>query len=155
MSSARQTGVLLLARYSIKVVKLNTTKTEALDSLHVQATVKNKYILLLIYRHEIGNENCTRFYDEVENVIKNRTAVICGDFNSASINWPALNGATEGMRLIKFEEETFRHQTVQTPARQNNILRFTFLRAKISFMPARSANPCYQICTEYSSKSAK
>ncbi len=90
-------GVLLYAKYYIKVVKISITDVDAYDSLYVEVTGKDKkYVLGVIYRPpKQSEENDKKLYNEIKSVIKDKNAVICGDFNNPSVNWSTLSSDRE------------------------------------------------------------
>ncbi len=65
-------------------------------------------------------------YNEIKSVIKDKNAVICGDFNNPSVNWSTLTGNRGGQRLIDLVEDAFLWQSVQKPTRGSNILDLVF-----------------------------
>ena len=121
-------GVLLYVKKGIKAVQLNKADVDAYDSLYIETAVRNrKYVIGVIYRPPKQNEdNDKALYKEIKDLIKNKNAVICGDFNNPSVNWSTLSGDREGQRLVDFSEEAFLHQAVDTPTRGNNILDLVF-----------------------------
>ncbi len=61
-----------------------------------------KYVLGVIYRPPKQNkENGKKLYNEIKCIIKDKNAVICGDFNNPSVNWSTLSSDREGKRLIE------------------------------------------------------
>ncbi len=57
-----------------------------------------KYVLGVIYRPpKQTEENDKQFYHEIKSVIKDKNAVICGDFNNPSVIWSTLT-------IVKEEE---------------------------------------------------
>ncbi len=86
-----------------------------------------KYILGVGYRPpKQSGETDMRIYDEIRSKIKDKNAVMCGDFSNPSMNWSTLSGDREGRRLIGLAEDAFLWQSVQTPTRGNNILDLVF-----------------------------
>ena len=71
-------------------------------------------------------ENDMRLYNEIKSIIKDKNAVICGDFNNPSVNWSTLHGDREGQRLIGLAEDAFLWQLVRDPTRGENILDVVF-----------------------------
>ena len=127
-------GVLLYVKHGINVIKLSKTDVEEYDSLYVEIkNNKKKYILGVVYRPpKQTEENDMRLYNEIKSVIKDKNAVICGDFNNPSVNWSTLTGDREGRRLIGLAEDAFLWQSVQKPTRGNNILDLVFKNDKQS-----------------------
>ena len=121
-------GVLLYVKNGIKAVKISKTDVDTYDSLYVEVTKKNrKYVLGVVYRPpKQSEENDIMLYNEIKSIIKDKNAVVCGDFNNPSVNWSSLTSDREGKRLIEFAEEAFLCQTVHTPTRGNNILDLVF-----------------------------
>ncbi len=70
---------------------------------------------------KLSEENDMALYNEIKSVIKDKNAVICGDFNNLSVNWSTLTGNREGQRLIDLVEDAFLWQSVQKPTRGSNI----------------------------------
>ncbi len=69
------------------------------DSLYVEVTEKNKkYVLGVIYRSPKQTEENDKkiLYNEIKSIIKDKNAVISGDFNNPSVNWSALSSDREG-----------------------------------------------------------
>ncbi len=87
------------------------------ESLYVEMKVSGKKIILgVIYRPpKLSEESESKLYDEIKNIINNKNAVICGDFNKPSVNWLVLSGDSEGRRLINFAEEAFFHKWFRRP----------------------------------------
>ena len=121
-------GVLLYIKNEITAIKVSKTDVEEYDSLYVEIKNNNKkYILGVVYRPpKQTEENDMRLYNEIKSVIKDKNAVICGDFNNPSVDWSTLTGDREGRRLIDLAEDAFLWQSVQTPTRGNNILDLVF-----------------------------
>ena len=110
----------------MKVVKINKTNVDAYDTM---LKLREKmYTLGVVYRPpKLSEENDKILYDEIKSVIKDKNAVICGDFNNPSVNWSTLTADREGIRLLELTEEAFLYQIVQTPTRGNNILDLIFM----------------------------
>ncbi len=102
-------GVLLYAKTYINVVKISKTDVDAYDSLYVEVTEKNKKnVLDVVYRPpKQTRENYKKLYNEIKSIIKDKNAIICGDFNNPSVNWQTLSSDREGRRLIELAEEVF------------------------------------------------
>ncbi len=85
----------------------------------MEVTEKNKkYVLGVIYRPPKQTEEIDKkLYNEIKSFIKDKNAVICGDFNNPSVNWSTLSSDREGRRFIELAEEAFLYQTVQNPIR--------------------------------------
>ena len=117
-------GVLLYVKNGINVIKVSKIDVEEYDSLYVEIKNNNRgYILGVVYRPpKQTEENDMRLYNEIKSIIKDKNAVICGDFNNPSVNWSTLTGDREGGRLIGLVEDAFLRQSVRKPTRGNNIL---------------------------------
>ena len=115
-------GGVLHAKNDMKVVKINKINVDAYDTmLKLRKKIRN------IYRPpKLSEENDRILYDEIRSVIKDKNAVICGDFNNPSVNWSTLTADRERTRLLELTEEAFLYQIVQTPTRGNNILDLIF-----------------------------
>ena len=76
---------------------------------------KKKYIYILgvVYRpQKLSEENYIILYDEIRSVIKDKYAVIYGDYNNPSVNWSTLTADREGTRLLELTEEAVLYQIV-------------------------------------------
>lgn len=80
---------MIYTKSNLDVIQLTTMEREAHYSLYVRATIKNEnYILKVNYWPPKWNyEKEENLYAETENVIKNKSAVFCGDFRD-----PLLTG---------------------------------------------------------------
>lgn len=54
-----------------------------------------------------SEENEMMLYIEINSINIDINAVICGDFNSPSVNWSTVKGDREGRILIGVAEDTF------------------------------------------------
>ncbi len=91
---------------NMNVVQIKKIDEVEYDSLYVEVKVSGKKVILgVIYRPpKLSEENEINLYDEIKNIIKNKNAVICGDFSHPSVNWSGLSCDSEGRRLINFAE---------------------------------------------------
>ena len=107
-------GVLIYVKNGINIIKLSKIDVEEYDTLYVEIKNNKKtYILRVVYRPpKQTEENDIRLYNEIKSVIKDKNAVICGDFNNPSVNWSTLTGDREGRRLIGLAEDAFLWQSV-------------------------------------------
>ena len=80
-------GVLLYVKNGIKAVKISKTDVDTYDSLYVEVTKKNrKYVLGVVYRPpKQSEENNIMLYNEIKSIIKDKNAVVCGDFNPGTL----------------------------------------------------------------------
>ena len=108
-------GVLIYVKTGINAIKISKTDVEEYDSLYVEIKNNNKkYILGVVYRPpKQSEEKDLMLYNEIRSVIKDKNAVICGDFNNPSVNWSTLTGDREGRRLIGLAEDAFLWQFVK------------------------------------------
>ncbi len=122
-------GVLIYLKDGINANKLSKVDVEEYDSLYIEINNNNKkYILGVVYRPpKQSEENDMRLYNEIKSIIKDKNAVICGDFNNPSVNWSTQTGDREGRRLIDLAEDAFLWQSVKRPTRGNNILDLVFM----------------------------
>ncbi len=115
-------GVLIYVKTGVDATKVSKIDVEPYDSLYVEIK-KNyrKYILGVIYRPpKLSEENDMALYNEIKSVIKDKNAVICGDFHNPSVNWSTLTGNHD---LV---EDGFLWHSVQKPTRGSNILDLVF-----------------------------
>ncbi len=52
----------------------------------------------------------TALYEEIKSSIRNKNALIVGDFNCPGINWNSTQGDQEGSRPIEIVEDSFLSQ---------------------------------------------
>ncbi len=80
-----------------------------------------------VYRHPKSQAvQDTALSEEIESIIRNKQAVIVGDFNCPSINWTSMNGDREEKRLIEMAKDAFLTQIVTQPKREKNISDLVF-----------------------------
>ncbi len=88
-------------------------RTEALsaqnyDTVYVELTTTgNKKLLVAnVYRppKQMRTDD-TALYEEIKSSIRNKNAVIVGDFNCPGINWNSMQGDQEGSRLLEMVED--------------------------------------------------
>ncbi len=60
----------------------------------------------------------TALYEEIQSTIRNKNAIIVGDFNCPNINWDSMHGDQEGSRLIEMVEDSFLSHRYPTDARK-------------------------------------
>ncbi len=95
---------MIYVKNGIHATKLSEIDVEPYDSLYVEIKKNNKkYTLGVVYRPpKLSEENDVMLYNEIKSVIKDKNAVIWGDFNNSSVSWSTLMGDREGRRLIDF-----------------------------------------------------
>ena len=89
----------------------------------------NKHALLsVIYRPPHRNvAQDEALYSHLTTVIRDKAAIIIGDFNCKNINWLDLTANDrEGDLLLNFSKDNFLFQRVKEPTRGNNILDLVF-----------------------------
>ncbi len=57
----------------------------------------------------------TALYEEIRSSIRNKNALIVGDFNCPGINWNSMQGDQEGSRLLEMVDDSFVSQIVTQP----------------------------------------
>ncbi len=63
-----------------------------------------------------GNQShISVLYEEIQTTIRNKNAVVIGDFNCSNINWNLMHGDQEGNRLVDMVEDSFLSQLVTQP----------------------------------------
>ncbi len=103
-------SVLIYVKTGIDATKVSKIDVEPYDSLYVEIKKNNRkyYILGVVYRPpKLSEENDMALYNESKSVIKDKNAMICGDFNNPSVRWSTLTGNREGQRLIDLVEDAF------------------------------------------------
>ncbi len=87
-------------------------------------TTGNKKLLIgIVYRppKQLRTDD-TALYEEIQSTLRNKNAIIVGDFTCPNINWNSMHGDQEGSRLIEMFEDSFLSQIFTQPTRGNNIL---------------------------------
>ncbi len=84
----------------------------------------NKKIMVgIVYRppKQLRTDD-TALHEEIQSTIRNKNAIIVGDFNCPNINWNSMHEDQEGSWLNEMVEDSFLSQIVTQPTRWNNIL---------------------------------
>jgi ribonuclease P/MRP protein subunit RPP40 len=124
-SNKKGGGVMCYVKTSLAATKVEKHDAEKYDSVYVEIPTKNnkKTIIATIYRppKQQANDDAA-LYEEVHTLIRNKHAVVVGDFNCPNVDWETMSGDQEGKRLIDMVEDSFLTQVVRQPTRNDNIL---------------------------------
>ena len=118
-------GVICYVKSTLSALKISKQDAEKYDSVYVELTTSSnkKLTVATIYRppkQQLADD--AALYDEIHSIIRNKDAVIVGDFNCPNVNWDLMSGDQEGNRLIEMVEDTFLTQIVSQATREDNIL---------------------------------
>ncbi len=117
-------GVVYYVKSTLSAVKIEKEDAQNYDSIYVELTNRNKKVTIAtIYRPPKQQPaDDAALYEESQTTIRNKNAVVIGDFNWPNINWNLIHGDQEGNRLVDILEDSFLSQLVTQPTRGNNIL---------------------------------
>lgn len=117
-------GVILYVKNSISAIEIEKVNRPGYESVYVKLKVNRKNLIVAtIYRPpKTTKVNDKLLYNELEAIIKTKTALICGDFNLPHIDWKLLTSDTEGSRLLKLMDKLYLSQYVKEPTLDNNVL---------------------------------
>ncbi len=76
--------------------------------------MRNKKLMVaIVYRppKQLRTDD-TALYEEIQSTIRNKNAVIIGDFNCPNINWNSMHGDQKDSRLIEMVDDSFLSQIV-------------------------------------------
>ncbi len=115
----------MLRQNTFSAIKIEKQDAQNYDTVHVELTTtgNKKLLVAIVYRPpKQTRTDDTALYEEIQSTIRNKNAIIVGDFNCPSINWNSMQGDQEGSRLIEMVEVSFISQIVTQPTRGNNML---------------------------------
>ncbi len=117
-------GVISYAKSTLSAIKIEKQDAQNHDSVYVELTTGNKKVTVAtVYRPPKQQPaDAAALYEEMQTTIRNKNAVVNGDFNCLNINWNLMHGDQEGNRLVEMVEDSFLSQLVTQPRRRNNIL---------------------------------
>ena len=117
-------GVILYVKDTIHATEIEKVNRPAYESVYVKIKINRKHLILAtIYRPpKTTLENDNLLYDEIESIVKTKTAIVCGDFNLPHVNWKLFASDNEGSRLLKLTKKLYLSQFVRKPTLDNNIL---------------------------------
>ncbi len=110
-------GVICYVRSTLSVVKVEKQDVQNYESIYVELTNgKKKVTVATVYRppkQQLADD--AALYEKIQTTIRNKNAVVIGDFNCPNINRNLMHGDLEGNRLVL-------SQLVTQPTRGNYIL---------------------------------
>ncbi len=96
-------GVICYVKSTLSAVKIEKEDAQKDDSIYVEFTNGNKKVTIATaYRppKQQPADNAA-LYEEIQTTIRNKNAVVIGDFNCPNINWNLMHGDQEGNRLVE------------------------------------------------------
>ncbi len=117
-------GVISYVNSTLSAAKIEKEDAQNYDSIYVELTNRNKKVTIAtVYRPPKQQPtDDAALYEEIQTTIRNKKAVVIGDFNCPNISWNLMHGDKEGNRLVEMVEDSFLSQLVTQPTRGNNIL---------------------------------
>ncbi len=102
-------GVICYVKTTLSAVKIEKQEAQNYDSIYVELTDGNqKVTVATVYRPSKRQPaDDAELYEEIQNTIRNKNAVVLGDFNCPNINWNLMHGDQEGNRLVDMVEDSF------------------------------------------------
>ncbi len=100
----------MLRQNTLSAMKIEKQETQNYDTVYVELTTtgNKKLMVAIVYRppKQMQTDD-TALYEEIQSTIRNKNAVIVGDFNCPNINWNSMQGDQEGSRLTEMVEDLF------------------------------------------------
>ncbi len=117
-------GVIFYVKTTLSTVKIEKQEAQNYDSIYVELTNGNQKVTVATVYRPLNNNQPTMLpiYEEIQTTIRNKNAVVIGDFNCPNIDWNPMHGDLEGNRLVDMVEYSFLSQLVTQPTKGNNIL---------------------------------
>ncbi len=117
-------GVICYVKSTLSAVKIGKQEAQNYDSIYVElANGNQKVTVATVYRPPKQQPaDDAALYVEIQTTIRNKKAVVIGNFNCPNINWNLMHGDQEGNRLVYMVVYSFLSQLVIQPTRGNNIL---------------------------------
>ncbi len=118
-------GVTCYVKNTLSAIKIEKQEAQNYHTVYVElfTTGNKKLLVAIVYRpSKQQRTDDTALYEEIQSTIRNKNAVIVGDFNCPNINWNSMPGDQDGSRLIEMVENSFLFQIVTQLTRGNNIL---------------------------------
>ncbi len=117
-------GVICYVKNTLSAMKIEKQEAQNYDTVYVELTTTgNKKLLVpIVYRppKQLRTDD-TALYEKIQSSIRNKNAVIVGDFNCPNIDWYSTHGDLEGSRFIEMVEDSFLSQIATQPTRGNNV----------------------------------
>ncbi len=115
----------MLRQNTLSAIKIEKQDAQNYDTVYVELTTmgNKKLMVASVYRppKQLRTDD-TALNEEIQSTIRNKNAVIVGDFTCPNTNWNSMHGDQEGSRLIEMVEDSFLSQIVAQPTRGNSIL---------------------------------
>ncbi len=117
-------GVICYVKTTLSAVKIEKQEAQNYDSIYVELTNGNQEVTVAtVYRPPKQQPaDDAALCEEIQTTIRNKNAVVIGNFNCPNINWNLMHGDQEGNRLVNMVEDSFLSQLMTQPMRGNNIL---------------------------------
>ncbi len=101
-------GVICYVKNTLSAIKIEKQDAQNYDTVYVELPLRKtkKLLVAIVYRppKQLRTDD-TALYVEIQSSIRNKNAVIVGDFNCPNINWNSMHGDQEGSRLIEMVED--------------------------------------------------
>ncbi len=114
----RKGGVICYVKNMFSAIKIEKQGAQNYDTVYVELTTtgNKKLLVAIVYRppKQMWADD-TALYEEIKSSIRNKNAVIVGDFNCCGINWNSMQGDQEGSRLLEMVEDSFLSQIISQP----------------------------------------
>ncbi len=101
-------GVICYVKSTLSAVKVEKQDAQNYDSIYVELSNGNqKVTVVTVYRPPKQQPaDDAALYEEIQTTIRNKNAVVIGDFNCSNINWNLMHGDQEGNRLVDMVEDS-------------------------------------------------
>ena len=118
-------GVLLYARSHLLAVVVQTDSHHELVCAEIRGCVPRLQVLVVYRPPHYPRDSDTALYEDLSNIIQDKTTLVVGDFN-CHVDWASYATGAEGQRLVEFSDNNFLAQMVSVPTRGRNTLDLVF-----------------------------